>query len=132
MLRTQAEDVASRCRRKGLQAGVVTLKVRRGDFTTYSRQRRISPPAADAAPIARVAAELLDRWLDDQAGAPVRLLGVGVSALSEANQLGLFETGPGHSPLDETVATIRERFGDEAVRTEYRIADEDGIHGRGS
>jgi DNA polymerase-4 len=132
VLRGQSEDVARRCRRKGLQAGVVTLKVRRSDFTTYSRQRRISPPAAEAAPIARVAAELLARWLDDQGGAAVRLLGVGVTALSEANQLGLFETGPGHSPLDETVASIRERFGDEAVRTEYRIADGDGVHRRRS
>ena len=132
VIRKQAEDVARRCRRKGLQAGVVSIKVRRSDFTTYSRQRRITPPASEAGPIARVAAELLDRWLVEQGEPAVRLLGVGVASLSDANQLGLFETGPGHSTLDTAVADIRDRFGDDAVRTEYRFADEGAIQGRRS
>jgi hypothetical protein len=80
----------------------------------------------------RVASELLDRWLLEHPGARVRLLGVGVSALSEDNQLGLFETGPGHSPLKAAVADIRDRYGDEAVQTDGRIPDGDGIQGRRS
>ena len=132
VVRRQSEEVAGRCRRKGLQAGVVSVKIRRSDFTTYSRQRRISPPAAEAGPIARVANELLGRWLDEQPGAAVRLLGVGVAGLSEANQLGLFETGPGHTRLDDAVASIRERFGDDALRTEHGVADGDAIQRRRS
>lgn len=132
VLRKQAAEVAARCRRKGLQAGVVSVKIRRADFTTYSRQRRVAPPISEAGPIARVAAELLDGWFSEQPGAALRLVGVGISGLSDANQLGLFETGPGHSKLDTTVASIRERFGDESLRTDYCVADDDGIHGRRS
>ena len=132
VLRNQAAEVAARCRRKALQAGVVSVKIRRADFTTYTRQRRVAPPISEAGPIARVAMELLDGWLSEQPGAALRLIGVGVAGLSEANQLGLFETAPGHSKLDTAVASIRERFGDESLRTDYRVADDDGIHGRRS
>jgi DNA polymerase-4 len=133
VLRQQAGEVAGRCRAKGLQAGVVTVKIRRADFATFSRQRRIAPPVSEAGPIARMAAELLDRWLDEHPGAAVRLIGVGVAGLSEANQLGLFETGPGQSQLGEAVASIRARFGDASLRTDYRPEeDDDGIQERRS
>lgn len=132
IIREQAEEVARRCRKGSWQAGVVVLKVRRADFSTYTRQRRVTPPLSEAGPVFRVASELLERWLLEHPGARVRLLGVGVSALSEDNQLGLFETGPGHSPLKAAVADIRDRYGDGAVQTDSRIPDSDGIQGRRS
>jgi DNA polymerase-4 len=132
VLREQADKLAERCRAKGLQAGVVCVKIRRADFKTYSRQRRIAPPVSEAGPIARLACELLDHWLDEQPGVAVRLLGVGVSGLSDARQLGLFETGPGRSRLDAAVEAIRERFGDGALATDGRGGEEGGIQGRRS
>jgi DNA polymerase-4 len=93
----------------------VAIKLRRNDFSTFSRQRRVSPPLGEAAAMLRIASELLDTWLAENPGARLRLLGVGVSGLSPANQLGLFSQGPDGGDLDQTLASIRERFGDHAV-----------------
>lgn len=121
-LRQLAERVADRLRSKQLQGAVVSIKIRRSDFETCTRQRRISPPIADADTLARVACELLDHWLDQNAGARLRLLGVGLSALSADNQLTLFGAD-GHG-VERTLDTIRERFGPSAV-TRGRAIDRD-------
>jgi hypothetical protein len=65
-----------------------------------------------------VAEELLDRWLDEQPRAAVRLLGVGVSDLSPATQLELFTTRENVEArqLDDTLDRIHGRYGDEAIR----------------
>ncbi|MGD8976124.1 MAG: DNA polymerase IV [Gammaproteobacteria bacterium] len=109
------DRVGQRLQRKTLQGAVVAIKLRRNDFSTFSRQRRVSPPLGEAAAMLRIASELLDTWLAENPGARLRLLGVGVSGLSPANQLGLFSQGPDGGDLDQTLASIRERFGDHAV-----------------
>jgi DNA polymerase-4 len=112
-----ADRTCTRLRARGLVAGCVTVKIRRDDFSTYTRQRRISPSTNDTRTITRVARELLSEWLNEQPRARLRLLGVGVSQLSLAEQLDLFATGRGKaSALDETVDAIRKRFGPKAVR----------------
>jgi len=108
-----AQRVAERVRSKELQGSVVTVKIRRSDFATFTRQRRVSPPTANPANVAAVAGELLDRWLDQHDGARLRLLGVGLSGLSEATQLALFDAGA--RDVDRAVDSIRERFGEAAV-----------------
>lgn len=109
------DRVGQRLQRKTLQGAVVAIKLRCHDFSTFSRQRRISPPLGEAAAMLRMAGELLDNWLAENPGARLRLLGVGVSELSPANQLGLFSQGADGGDLDRTLASIRERFGDGAV-----------------
>ncbi|MGB5544718.1 MAG: DNA polymerase IV [Gammaproteobacteria bacterium] len=109
------DQVARRLHRKQLQGAVVLIKIRRQDFKTFSRQRHVSPPLSEPAPLLRVAGELLGAWLDDHPDAPLRLLGVGVSGLSEATQLNLFSQGAEGHDLDRTLSTIRERFGEQAV-----------------
>jgi DNA polymerase-4 len=108
-----AERVAERVRGRQLQGAVVSIKIRKSDFETCTRQRRISPPTADAATLARVACELLDHWMDRNEGARLRLLGVGLSGLSAATQLALF--GADDNGLDRALDAIRERFGPAAV-----------------
>ena len=108
-----AQRAAIRVRRKGLQVGTVFVKIRRADFKTFTRQRRIHPASADPRTLERVARELLDDWLEDNAGAPLRLLGVGVSGLAPAAQMKLF--GNGDENLEKTIDSIRDRFGDGAV-----------------
>ena len=55
-------------------AGTVAVKLRYADFTTLTRQEKLSVPTDDAETICRVALILLDRaW---QPGQAVRLLGV--------------------------------------------------------
>lgn len=85
-----AERTAARLRRRQLEAGTVSIKVRRRDFATYSRQRSFSPPTQEARLIVEVATGLLRRWFEEQPRAAVRLLGVGVADLAPARQLDLF------------------------------------------
>jgi len=114
-LATLAERVGMRLQRKSLQCAVVSIKIRQHDFRTCSRQRHVSPPVGEPAPLLRVANELLDAWLCERPEARLRLLGVGVSELSPATQLKLFDNSADGRPLDDTLSSIRERFGDSAV-----------------
>jgi DNA polymerase-4 len=95
----------------------VTVKIRRKDFTTYTRQRRFQPPTQETRVIADIATALLDAWLASQPRAALRLLGVGVSELEEELQPDLFTPAGSarNRRLDEAVDNIRERFGTVAV-----------------
>ena len=105
-----ADRTAARLRAHGLAAGTVVVKIRRRDFTTYTRQRRLEPPSQDTSAILGVAQGLLRQWLRDQPDAAVRLLGVGVGTLQAQRQTDLF-AGAAGSRLDATVDGIRDRFG---------------------
>lgn len=85
-----AELTVDRMRVKHLVAACVSIKIRRHDFSTYSRQRRIAPPTGEVPIISNVAWELFSGWLRQHPGAALRLLGVGVSQLTPADQLELF------------------------------------------
>lgn len=106
-----ADRAAARLRAHALAAGLVTIKVRRGDFTTYTRQRPVLPPTQETAVICGVAQSLLKDWLRSQPHAAVRLLGVGVGDLQIQRQADLFAGDAHPSRLDATVDGIRERFG---------------------
>jgi len=107
-----ADRTAARLRAHQLFAATVNVKIRRADFTTYTRQRALGAPTHDTAVIAAAAKALLAKWLATQPRAAVRLLGVGVSDLREGVQQDLF-AGARTSParLDDAVDGIRERFG---------------------
>jgi DNA polymerase IV len=113
-----SERTATRLRAKGLQAACVTVKIRCHDFSTYTRQQHFQPATQETQVISRMAARLLNDWLREQPSAALRLLGVGVSDLSEAQQLELFaapETAR-NKQLDATVDMIREKFGATALK----------------
>jgi DNA polymerase-4 len=112
-----SDRAVARLRRKGLTSGCVTVKIRRGDFTTLTRQRRFEPPTNDSRTVSTIAANLLREWLRSEPGTKLRLLGVGVSHLAPAEQLDLFApAAPAQAtPLDAAVDRIRERFGQTAV-----------------
>ena len=111
-----ADLAATRLRGRQLMAACVGVKIRREDFTTFSRQRAVAPPTCEARAIAAVAAELLTRWLAGNPGAKLRLLGVVLSELMPAAQLGLFEDMHGPARVDAAVDAVRERFGARALR----------------
>ena len=108
-----ADRASARLRAKQLAAGCVTVKVRRADFATFTRQQQLEPATQDSRVIGRAASDLLRRWRGEYPRARVRLLGVGVSELAPTNQLDLFAAGsvPQPAPLDATVDAIRRRFG---------------------
>jgi DNA polymerase IV len=87
-----AQLAATRLRARKLMAACVGVKIRRDDFTTFTRQRAVAPPTCEARAVAGVAAELLSRWLAANPGAKLRLLGVVLTELTPASQLGLFES----------------------------------------
>ena len=115
-----------------LAAGCIGVKIRREDFVTFTRQRAVAPPTHDGRTVANVARELFTRWLKSAPGAKLRLLGVVLTELSPASQLGLFEPragGPaasdgqrhGQDParsarVDSALDEVRARFGRDALR----------------
>jgi DNA polymerase-4 len=113
-----ADKASARLRARGLMASCVTVKIRRKDFVTCTRQRRFDPPTQETRVITGIATGLLDGWLAAQPRAALRLLGVGVSELAPATQLDLF-TAPRtarNRELDAAVDRIRERFGSVALK----------------
>ena len=119
-----AETTARRLRKSSLQAGTVQVKIRRADFRTCTRQRSLRPPASNTDQIYQVACALLGGWLQENPGTRVRLLGVGVSRLSAAEQPDLFADTPepGGSAVDRAVDDIRDRFGTLSVARAKTLA----------
>jgi DNA polymerase-4 len=147
-----ADRTCTRLRKHGLVAGCVTVKIRRQDFTTFTRQKRVAPATNDTRTLTQVARALLATWLGENPQAKVRLLGVGVSQLTEADQLDLFNTpatvhatsraattpAAAHtpaaapaaalapnpaSPLDTALDAIRQKFGPKALTRAGHLDD---------
>jgi DNA polymerase-4 len=120
-------------RAQNLATGCVQVKIRRADFTTFTRQKRFEPSTTDSRTIAKIAAELLDAWVAEWPRSKVRLLGVGVNHLHAADQMDLFASNsaaPGssaHTALDTAVDLIRERFGNYAVRRGSALPEARGV-----
>ncbi|MDH3620517.1 MAG: DNA polymerase IV [Gammaproteobacteria bacterium] len=105
------ERTATRLRKADLAAGTVHIKIRQSDFKTFTRQRRVQPPASGTDQVYAVARDLLGVWLARNPGARIRLLGVGGSDLVPAAQPDLFAAENTESAVDKTVDEIRDRFG---------------------
>jgi DNA polymerase IV len=105
-----------RLRARQLVAGCIGIKIRRHDFRTFTRQRAVAPATGSPGVIAGVAGELLGRWLAAHAGAKLRLLGVVLTELKPATQLGLFEEERRLGRLEATVDEARARFGFRALQ----------------
>ena len=105
-------DVGARLRTGGWTARTVTLKLRYHDFSTITRQHSLLAATVTDVEERDTAVALFDAaW----SGAPVRLLGVGVSGLEQASQLDLF-SAPKQGRLDHTLDSLRARFGNNAIR----------------
>jgi DNA polymerase-4 len=92
-----ARRVTGRMRRARLSGRTVSVKVRLPDFTTLTRSTTLAAPTDDAKTVARLARQLLGE-IDVSAG--LRLLGVGVSGLSDWAQGDLFAAGD-EDPVDD-------------------------------
>jgi DNA polymerase-4 len=109
------ETVASRLRQAGYCARLVSVSLKTNEFYSCSHQRKISTAIDCINAIHKVAGELFDElWK----GELVRQLGVRVSELCRNDfiQLSLFEKDyEKQKVIDQTVDSIRERFGTDAV-----------------
>lgn len=112
-----AETTAKRLRKSNLQAGTIQVKIRQSDFQTFTRQKAVRPPTNNTEQIFGTARELLTTWLESNPDARIRLLGVGSSKLSPAEQRDLFDF-PGETAqdgVDKALDDIQDRFGNASV-----------------
>jgi DNA polymerase IV len=91
-IRRMADELAAHLQRNGISGRTVTAKLRYADFSIRSRSTTLAAPVDEAVRIGELACGLLDRGLRDRPGA-LRLVGVGVSGLSDYRQLTFDETG---------------------------------------
>jgi DNA polymerase-4 len=112
-----AETTARRLRKAGLQAGTIQIKIRQSDFQTFTRQKSLQPPTNKTEQIFGIARELLTAWLGTNSDSRIRLLGVGSSRLSPAEQRDLFDfdAGSAQAGVDQALDEIQDRFGSAAV-----------------
>jgi DNA polymerase-4 len=110
-----SENVATRLRKGGECARTVVLKMRYPDFRTITRRVTLSQPTDLAEVIHARATKLLQaEW---KKGVQVRLIGVGVTGLAQARQLGLFDAPIERlGKLSRVVDEIRSKYGKGAIR----------------
>jgi len=110
--------VSRRLRADSVSGKVIQLKVRYHDFRTLTRRTTLPGPTSDAGQIYKVARHLFrETWNR----APIRLIGVGVSAISPAGSetLDLFtpsEVQEKRRRLIEAIDRIEDRFGQGKVK----------------
>ena len=112
-----AETTAKRLRKSNLQAGTIQVKIRQSDFQTFTRQKSLQPPTNNTEQIYSMARELLTAWLESNPDARIRLLGVGSSKLSPAEQRDLFDFAgeSAQDGVDKALDDIQDRFGAASV-----------------
>ncbi|MEX5720385.1 DNA polymerase IV [Geodermatophilus maliterrae] len=110
LIDAMATRVGGRLRASALSGRTVTLKLRRYDFTTITRSQTLPQPTDDARQVASIARRLL---VEAGTGGGLRLLGVGVSGLSQYAQGDLFaldveDAAPEEAAQAETAAVAEE------------------------
>lgn len=134
-----SDSVSARLRKSGLLAGMISVEIKYSSFQSVSHQMILPAPSNTSQVIYETACRLFDELWN---GSPIRLLGVRSSKLSdltEPTQLSLFDL-PGESAglsaspsaaakkhsqpspskeklaaLDQTLDTIRQKYGESAV-----------------
>ena len=109
----ETETVSARLKQKDLAGATVTLKLKTADFKIRTRALSFGAPTQLALKIFAAARELLLREID---GTKFRLLGVGVSALADAEEADPADfVDRRAAEAEHAVDRVRARFGDEAV-----------------
>jgi DNA polymerase-4 len=117
-LRYLSERVSAELRERGKLARCVTLKLRYADFTTITRRYTLNQSDDTDQTIFDTGVRLLSKALaaDKQL---VRLIGIGVSGLSEPErQLDMLDSSAQRRrQLDRTIDRIRKKYGFTAIQT---------------
>lgn len=117
-LRYLSERVGSTLRRRDKRARCITLKLRFADFTTITRNHTLSQPGDTDQAIFETGQKLLKKSLA-QEKQPVRLIGIGVSKLTEpGGQLDMLDTSAQRQEqLNKAIDRIRKKYGFTAIQT---------------
>jgi DNA polymerase-4 len=106
-----AEKVSGRLKMKGIAGETVTLKLKTADFRIRTRARSLGGPTRLAATIFAAGRDLLAREVD---GMAFRLIGIGVSALTDAGgTIDFIESRT--ADAEAAVDRLREKFGHAAI-----------------
>ncbi|MGN1132578.1 MAG: DNA polymerase IV, partial [Ruminococcus sp.] len=122
-----SDSVARRMRELGFKAGVVTISVRDNQLFSFTRQGQLSTFSNHTRDIRDKALELFRRNYNFKK--PIRSLGVSVSKLvadTSPCQLSFFQDCDKdirEENLDKTLDSLKNRFGNYAVRPAFLIKD---------
>ena len=137
VIRMLSEKVAGRLQKSGLTGQTVTFQVKSSDFERYSRQMSLPDMTDRAKDIEAAALLLADKLLNGpdglfEAGVTIRLIGVGVSRISEKqiHQMDLFEWADRNeeeekarkakselqAKLDDMMSKVNGRYGSGTLR----------------
>ncbi len=106
-----AEKVGSRLRKQQLYARTITIKVRFGDFHTITRSSTLDYAVSDDDSIFNTGWKLFLKIPT----APIRLLGIGASNLSDNQQLSLFENTTETNKLAQVMDQINQKYNNKLV-----------------
>ncbi|MFH2067911.1 MAG: DNA polymerase IV [Candidatus Omnitrophota bacterium] len=110
------EEVSSRLRQAGHKSRTVTVKIRFGDFKTFTRAVTIKEPTNSADTVYRKIKLLADGFLTGRK--KVRLVGVKVSGLIPSDIQGVLFKSEGENrseKLYQAIDEIREKFGYDSI-----------------
>jgi len=116
-LRYLSERIGSQLRQQDKQARCVTLKLRYSDFTTITRNHTWSQTTDSDQTIFDTGLKLLKSALAREKR-PVRLIGIGVSDLTQAKQLDMLDSSAQRlGQLNRAIDRIRQKYGFTAIQT---------------
>ncbi len=115
LLRMSAK-VSRRLRQHGFDGNTIFIKVRYGDFTTYTRRLTIFSATNDTDEIYKTGIRMLEK--ENLLRKPIRLLGIGVSNISKESpkQLSLFNDKIKEDKLSKTIDGLKDKFGNDIVK----------------
>jgi DNA polymerase-4 len=111
------EKVAARARANAAAGRIITLKLRRADFKSITRQRQLNEPTLLAARLFEIGRVLLSAEADGRQA--FRLIGIGLSdfhdaAIADKGDM-LDQDTPKRAAAEDAIAQARAKFGKDAV-----------------
>ncbi len=123
ILRALSEKVSRRLKTYNLAGRTIVLKLKSRDFRLRTRNRQLPDPTQLADRIFRTGLDLLERELD---GTHFRLIGIGVSDLSESDRADppdlIDVQATKRAVAESAIDKLRSKFGLKAVETGYTFA----------
>jgi DNA polymerase IV len=117
------EKVSRRLKANALAGATVTLKLKTADFRIRTRAQSLAHPTQLASRIFGAGRDLLARETD---GTMFRLIGIGVSALSDADGADFADLIDRRAAeAEQAIDRLREKFGDDAVVKGLALDDEE-------
>ena len=119
------EKVSTRLKAKELAGATINLKMKTTDFRIRTRARSLAAPTQLATKIFAAGRELLEREID---GTKFRLLGIGVTALADAEDADpadlVDRRGARDKAAEHAIDRLRAKFGREAVVKGLALEDD--------